>query len=394
MTDLPFFDRRHRESAAALSSFVEARIAPLVPRDESDTDAVARQYVRELADGGWLAKLDPHDIRTACLIRERLGYQSPLADDMFAMQGLGGLPIALFGSPAQQTWFQRIKAGAIGAFALTEPDAGSDAAGMKLAARREGECYVLDGEKTFISNAGLADIYIVFARLTDGPAEPRFVSLIVPGDAAGLSATPIRLISAHPIGTLRFDGVRVPVEQRLGTEGDGLHVALGTLDCFRSTVAAAACGMARRALDEALAHVRSRKQFGRELAKFQGVQFMLADMATELSAAQLLTAKAAWMVDGERSAVSTQRSADSENRKSEIDHRQSSVKQAVSMAKLHATDHAHTIIDRAVQLLGGRGLVHGHPVERLYRDIRALRIYEGTSEIQRLVIARTLTDAE
>lgn len=391
MRRLPFFTGEHRRLAAKVDDFCDAQVAPLCARDEQDTDAVAREYVRRMAGARWLRFFNPPDVRACCLIRERLAYSSPLADDLFAMQGLGGIPIALFGAPEQKSrWLNAIENGAIGAFALTEPEAGSDPAGMRLRAECQRTAhdaesgYRLTGEKTLISNAGLADVYIVFARADDAPTgEPRFVAMIVPGDAPGLTIEPVQLISAHPIGTMRFDGVFVPAAQRLGGESDGLRIALTTLTRFRATVGAAACGMARRALDEALHHVQSRQQFGRPLAKFQAVQFMLADMATELDAAQLLVARAAWLADTGGADFDPGAEAEEQPR---------SLRRAVSMAKLFATDHAHAIIDRAVQLFGGRGLVRGNIIERLYRDIRALRIYEGASEIQRLIIARTLLE--
>ncbi len=391
MRRLPFFTDEHRRLAAKVDGFCDADIATRCDRDEHDTDAVSREYVRALADASLLRFFEPLDVRACCLIRERLAYGSPLADDLFAMQGLGGIPIARFGTPEQKSrWLTAIENGAIGAFALTEPEAGSDPAGMQLRAECDGPAddprsgYRLTGEKTLISNAGIADIYVVFARAADAPnGEARFMALIVPGDTPGLTFEPVQLLSAHPIGTMRFDGVSVPTAQRLGAEGDGLRIALATLIRFRATVGAAACGMARRALDEALAHVQSRRQFGRPLAKFQAVQFMLADMATELDAAQLLVARAAWLADNG--------DADGDS-DSKPNAKEEQLRRAVSMAKLFATDHAHGIIDRAVQLFGGRGLIRGNPVERLYRDIRALRIYEGASEIQRLIIARTLVD--
>jgi alkylation response protein AidB-like acyl-CoA dehydrogenase len=378
MHDYPFFTDAHRERFARFDAFVRDRIAPLAGRDESDTLGVARAYVRLLADGGWLDWIDPIDIRTACLLRARIGYASALADTMLAMQGLGGIPIAVWGSDAQRgRWIDAIKRGAIAAFALTEPGAGSDPAGMTLAATRDGEGWRLTGEKTFISNAGIADVMVVFARTADGHDDAH-TAFIVPGDAAGMSSMPMALIAPHPIGTVRFDGVRVSDADRLGDMGAGLRVALGTLDRFRCSVGAAACGMARRALDEAKAHVAQREQFGRPLAKFQAVQSKLAEMAVDTDAADLLVARAAWMIDTSPSLQSAGYQPDA------------AAKRASSAAKLFATDRGHEVVDKAVQLFGGVGLVHGHIAERLYREIRALRIYEGTSEIQKLVIARTL----
>ncbi|MBI3843780.1 MAG: acyl-CoA dehydrogenase [Planctomycetes bacterium] len=369
---LPFFEDRHRALAAEVDRFVAEKIAPLAERDEDDVTGNAREYVARFAAAGLLRHAVPSEIRSICLVRERLARASALADSMFAMQGLGGLPIALYGNDAQKReWMGRIERGAIAAFALTEETAGSDPSGMQLRAERHGGGYRLTGSKTFISNAGLFDVAVVFARFVHPEAGDvnAFDAFIVPGNAPGLSAKPIALISPHPIGTLAFDGVEVPESARLGDDGAGLRIAFATLDRFRATVGAAACGMAWRALDETIAHVGSRTQFGKPIGAYQGVQFQLAEMATELDAARLLVARAAW----------------------EADRNGRELKRAAAMAKLFATDHAHAIVDRAVQLHGGKGLVHGHPVERLYRDVRALRIYEGTSEIQKLVIAREIT---
>jgi len=385
MHRLPFFEDRHRSLAERFDAFARVHLDPLAEQDETRTDATARDYVRRLAEGGWLGWIDPVDIRAVCLLRDRTAYGSALADTMLAMQGLGGIPIAIFGDAAQRgAWLTRITRGAIAAFALTEPGAGSDPAGMTLRAVREGGVYRLTGEKTFISNAGLAEVYVLFARTAEGDSSAH-TAFIVPGDAPGLSVEPIEMIAPHPIGSVRLRDVRIPESLRLGSEGDGLRIALATLDRFRCTVGAAACGMARRALDDATAHVRQRVQFGRPLAKFQGVQFMLADMATELDAAQLLVARAAWQVDGEARGAGGTGGLGAPGWSADP-----AVKRAASTAKLFATDHGHAIIGRALQLLGGGGLVRGSRVERLYREVRALRIYEGASEIQRLVIARTL----
>ncbi len=365
---LPFFEQRHRALADQLDSFIAEQIAPLAEHDETRTESTARAYVAKLSEAGFLRSIGTHDIRTISLIRERLAYTSSLADSMFAMQGLGSLPIALAGSDGQKAeWLPRVQRGAIAAFALTEPAAGSDPAAMSLRAVRRGDTYSLSGEKTFISNAGLADVYVVFARTADGH-QSAHSAFIVPGDARGLRTEPIELIAPHPIGRVIFERVHVPDSARIDDEGMGLRIAYATLDLFRSTVGAAACGMARRALDEAVRYAAQREQFGRPIGKFQGIQFMLADMATELAAAHLLVAQGA----------------------AEADARGPNVKQFASMAKLYAADHAHAIIDRAVQIHGGNGVVRGTHVERLYREVRALRIYEGTSEIQRLVIAREL----
>ena len=299
------------------------------------------------------AEIERAQIAELCTIREALAERSALADTLFAMQGLGSYPITLGGGPRERV--AEIAAGKkIAAFAITEPEAGSDVAAIATRASRDGDTWLLDGEKTFISNAGIADSYVIFAKTNESLS-----AFLVDAGAPGLSAEPMQLLAEHPIGTLRLSGCRARL---LGEAGAGLKIALGTLDVFRPTVGAAACGMARRALDEAVARVKARRQFGKPLAEFQGLQFILADMATELEAARLLVARAA-AEPGKR---------------------------ASAMAKLYATEAAQRIIDQALQLHGGAGLVAGSPTERLYRDIRALRIYEGTSEIQRIVIARDL----
>ena len=326
-----------------------------------DPKAVARE-LEDLHDpraivvrlgAAFAGEIERAQVAELCAIREALAERSALADTMFAMQGLGSHPITLAGGPKERV--KEIAAGKkIAAFAITEPEAGSDVGSIATRATKTGDGWLLDGEKTFISNAGIADSYVVFAKTNESIS-----AFLVDGGAAGLSAEPLELLAEHPIGTLRFS--RCPA-RLLGEEGAGLKLALGTLDVFRPTVGAAACGMARRALDEAIARVKSRRQFGKALADFQGLQFMLADMATELDAARLLVQRAA-----------TEPS-----------------KRASAMAKLYATEAAQRIIDQALQLHGGAGLLAGSPTERLYRDIRALRIYEGTSEIQRIVIARDL----
>jgi alkylation response protein AidB-like acyl-CoA dehydrogenase len=300
-----------------------------------------------------------------------------LADFAFAMQGLGSGAVTLAGSAAiQNRYLPRVARGeALAAFALSEADAGSDVAGMQCRARRDGEHYVLDGSKTWISNGGIADFYCVFARTqpatvrADGTTAASGISaFVVDADAPGLSiAARIEIIAPHPMGTLAFDGCRVPAANRLGAEGEGFKIAMRTLDIFRTSVAGAALGFAQRALDESLLQARARRMFGRHLAEFQLTQATLADMATEVDAARLLTYRAAWMRDrGER------------------------VTKEAAMAKMTATETAQRVIDRAVQLFGARGVVRGEIAERLYRDIRALRIYEGATEVQKLIIAREL----
>ena len=374
MIDTPFLEPRHAELAARVDRFNRER-----PRhDAASEDEQARALVRQLAEADLLASTVPADFNTAtldvralCVAREHLAYDSSLADLMFAMQGLGSFPLTLAGTDAlKRHWLPRVKSGAsVAAFAITEPDAGSDVAAIKTTARRDGGDYVIDGTKTFISNAGLADFYTVFAK-TDAEAGHRGISaFLVERDTAGFTVEArLELIAPHPIGRLRFDGCRVPATNRLGDEGAGFKIAMQTLDTFRATVGAAGCGLARRALDEAISYAKRRVQFGRAIAEFQATQIKLAEMAVELDAARLLVYRAAWRKDSGAERVTTE----------------------AAMAKLYATESAQRIIDAAVQIHGGAGLVRGAAVEHLYRDVRALRIYEGTSEIQKLVIAAQL----
>lgn len=364
-------------------SFVEDVAAADI--DESDEHAATREYVRRLADAGLLGYVAPaahggvHEaVRSTplCLIRQWLSRHSGALDTAFVMQGLGSNPITLGGSASLQAQIlPRVVAGeVVCAFALTEPDAGSDVAGMQTEARPVEDGVRLHGEKCLISNAGVADSYVVFAREgtpqgAPEPEKPRFGAFWVPGDAPGLSVEPMQVIAPHPIGRVRFDGVHVPHGHRLGEPGHGLRIALGNLDVFRVTVGAAALGLADRALLETVGHLNTRLQFGRPLAKQQGLRFAVADVATEHVAAQLLVYRAAAARDrGEATA------------------------DQAAMAKLFATESAQRVVDRAVQSLGGRGVTVGEVPERLYREVRALRIYEGTSEIQKLVIARSLFD--
>ena len=314
-------------------------------------------------DGGAALGASPDgrpSVRALCLARESLGYRSPLADSIFAVQGLGSFPLALAKS-RPEILGEVARGERIAAFALTEPDAGSDVASLKTSARSEGDGFVLDGTKVFISNAGIAAHYVVFARVPGAPKE--ISAFVVPADAPGLQIEQIPMSLPHPLGRLTFARCRVPASALLGEVGHGMRLALGTLDVFRTSVGAAACGMARRALDEAVARVKSRIQFGKPLAEQQLVQAQLADMATELDAARLLVYRAAWEKDrGELAAVE------------------------VAMAKMFATEAAQRIIDRAVQLFGGLGVTTGNVAEQLLREIRPLRIYEGTTEIQKLII--------
>lgn len=385
----PFFEARHAALEQALDGWAAQHIGD---QHGGDVDAACRHLVAQLGAGGWLrhaiggtaygATGEAIDTRAICLMRETLARHSGLADFAFAMQGLGSGAISLFGSEAQRArYLARVARGeAIAAFALSEPQAGSDVAALQCAAVRDGDDYVLNGEKTWISNGGIADFYVVFARSGEGCGEPAggaatagrgargICALIVDADTPGLQiAERINVIAPHPLARLRFDNCRIPASQRIGAPGQGFKVAMVTLDVFRTSVAAAALGFARRAFDEALAHARARQMFGHTLADFQLTQARLAQMATGIDAAALLTYRAAWQRDcGGK------------------------VTKEAAMAKMTATETAQQVIDAAVQLFGGLGVVSGHPVERLYREIRALRIYEGATEVQQLIIAREL----
>lgn len=374
ISQLPFFTPEHRNLAQGVAQFVQQEIEPRAGFEE-DIEGLARDFVALLAKAGILnyavaeSKLD---IRSLCLIREALAYSSSLADLAFVMQGLGTHAIS-HAAPdhVRDFWLTRAAGGkAIAAFALTEPEAGSDVAAIQTTARRDGEAYVIDGRKRFISNAGIADFYTVFARTgTREDGRAMLSAFVVGSKMQGFSVverTP--LIAPHPIGEIAFKGCRVPAEDMIGNEGDGFGLAMQTLDTFRASVGAAACGMARRALDEAVRYASHRKQFGRPLSEHQLVQAKLADMITELDAARLLVYRAAYAKDTGDGRMTRE----------------------ASEAKLFATEAAGRIIDSAVQIHGGSGLVSGSVVERLYRDVRALRIYEGTSEIQQLVIAAQL----
>ncbi|MDM5178745.1 acyl-CoA dehydrogenase family protein [Massilia sp. DJPM01] len=366
--DWPFFDAKHAALEQALDTWASARLSPTHGRD---VDGACRALVRQLGTGGWLEHaVGVIDTRAICLIRETLARHDGLADFAFAMQGLGSGAISLFGSAAnKERYLPRVARGeAIAAFALSEPQAGSDVAAMQCAAVRDGDDYVLDGEKTWISNGGIADFYVLFARTGEAPGARGISAFIVDADTPGLSvAERIEVIAPHPLARLRFDGCRVPSSQRLGEAGQGFKVAMATLDVFRTSVAAAALGFARRAFDEAIAHASTRKMFGQTLADFQLTQAKLAEMATGIDAAVLLTYRAAWQRDQGRK-----------------------VTKEAAMAKMTATETAQKVIDAALQMFGAMGVVSEHPVERLYREIRALRIYEGATEVQQLIIAREL----
>jgi acyl-CoA dehydrogenase len=367
----PFFADRHRTLAEA----IERWSAVNLPAAYDDVDAACRDLVARLGRDGFLKHTAPDpdaaapiDVRTLCLVRETLARHDGLADFAFAMQGLGAGPVSLFGNAEQRQWLRRTRAGeAIAAFALTERQSGSDVANIAMTARRDGATYILDGEKTWISNGGIADIYVVFARTGEAPGAKGLSAFLVPGDTEGLSvAERLDVIAPHPLARLQFDRLRVPASALIGAPGDGFKIAMATLDMFRTTVGAAALGFARRALDEATARVRSRRLFGAPLADLQMVQGHIADMALDIDAAALLIYRAAWTKDSGAARVTRE----------------------ASMAKLFATERAQRVIDKAVQLHGGDGVRHGSTVERLYREIRALRIYEGASEVQKIVIAR------
>jgi acyl-CoA dehydrogenase len=369
----PFFTDAHRQLARDVEAW---RDGQLMVQDDEDPYAACREYVGQLGQSGWLklvvprtygGSLDTLDVRSICLIRETIGYASGLAEFAFAMQGLGSGPISLFGSETlKKKYLPAVAAGqSIAAFAISEAGAGSDLAAMTTTARRDGSSIVIDGEKTWISNAGIAGFYVVFCRWPEG-GDKSFVAVVVDADNPGLRVVrAIDVIAPHPLGTIVLSNCRAPESAIIGEAGKGMRVALGTLDVFRTTVGAAALGFARRAFDEAAAHVRSRVAFGKPLADFQLTQARMADMATAIDAAALLVYRAAWTRDQGAARITRE----------------------AAMAKLVATESAQRVIDDAVQLLGARGVVRGEPVERLYREIRALRIYEGTSEIQKIVIA-------
>jgi acyl-CoA dehydrogenase len=372
---LPFFDDDHRRFAEALGRWADAML-PSLPHD--DVEEACRARVTALGEAGLLRAVVPlsqgglHpvlDVRTLCLAREILAFRDGLADFAFAMQGLGTGSITLFGTEdLKRKYLPPVREGkAIAAFALSEPEAGSDVAALAMTAKPDGAYFRLEGEKTWISNGGIADHYVVFARTGEAPGAKGLSAFVVDGLAPGLSvAERIEVIAPHPLARLKFDGVRVPVTHRLGKPGEGFKVAMATLDIFRATVGAAALGFARRALHETVEHAATRKLFGAPLADLQMTQATIADSATEVDAAALLVYRAAWTKDQGAQRV-TRESA---------------------MAKMFATEAAQRVIDRAVQLHGGAGVTKGVKVEELYREIRALRIYEGATEVQKIVIAR------
>jgi acyl-CoA dehydrogenase len=374
--DLPFFDDAHRTLARDLDAWAAERIGG--GHDHVDTDAACHNLVALLGEAGWLeycvpkahgGRLERIDSRSLCIARETLARHDGLADFAFAMQGLGSGSISIAGSDeVRSRYLPRVAQGeAIAAFALSERDAGSDVAAMQTRARADGATVVLNGSKTWISNGGIADFYCVFARELDAPGARGISAFVVDADAPGLAiAGRIDVIAPHPLATLAFEDCRVPAANRLGAPGEGFKVAMQTLDIFRASVAAAALGFARRALDEAIARATGRRMFGQALADFQLTQAAIADMATGIDTAALLTYRAAWLRDVKQARTTRE----------------------AAMAKMVATESAQAIIDRAVQIFGGLGVVSGQAVERLYREIRSLRIYEGATEVQKLIIAR------
>lgn len=375
--DWPFFEPRHGDLARRLDAWATEHISP---SHGDDVDAECKALVRALGQAGWLQHAiggvayggagDTIDTRTICLIRETLARHNGLADFAFAMQGLGSGAISLAGTPAQkQHYLPRVARGeAIAAFALSEPEAGSDVAALQCSAEVVGDEVVLNGTKTWISNGGIADFYVVFARTGEAPGPRGISAFIVDANTPGFEVTErIQVIAPHPLATLRFTNCRIPLAQRVGAAAEGFKIAMRTLDVFRTSVAAASLGFARRALDEALHRATTRKMFNQTLADFQLTQAKLAQMATTVDSTALLTYRAAWQRDQGRN-----------------------VTREAAMAKMSATEGAQQVIDAAVQMWGGMGVVSGNTVERLYREIRSLRIYEGATEVQQLIIAREL----
>ena len=385
--DWPFFDQSHGSLTTRLETWTRDDLASLIEEEhqagheDAALDVVSRNMVQALGQGGWLKNCVSAeyggafegrlDVRSLCLMREGLSYHSGLADFAFAMQGLGSGPISLFGSTEQKArYLPAVAQGEkIAAFAISETEAGSDPSAMTMTADKDGDGYVLNGSKTWISNAGLADYYVVFARTGEAPGAKGLSAFIVDADVEGLTISKrISVIAPHPLGTLSFSDCRIKASAMLGAPGEGFKIAMSTLDIFRSTVGAAALGFARRAFDEALQRVDQRLISGKPLSEYQMTQARLADMATAIDTSALLVYRAAWTKDWTGGRVSRE----------------------AAMAKMHATESAQRVIDDAVQLFGGAGVVSGSVVERLYREIRALRIYEGTTEIQRLIISRGL----
>lgn len=369
--DWPFFDARHKDWADGLDAWAGLAVQGL---DHADTDATCRGLVKALGEAGWLQPTaagegDRFDVRTMCLSRETLARHDGLADFAFAMQGLGTGAISLFGTPAQKAeWLPLTRTGrAISAFALTEPQSGSDVANSTMTAEEDGDHFVLNGEKTWISNGGISDVYTVFARTGGAPGAKGLSAFVVPADTTGFEVVErLETIAPHPLARLRFSDCRIPKAALIGARGEGFKIAMSVLDVFRSTVAAAALGFARRALDEALTRATTRHVQGAALFDLQMVQGHIADMAVDVDASALLVYRAAWAKDSGAARITRE----------------------AAMAKLFSTDQAQKVIDRALQLHGGDGVKSGETVEKLYREIRALRIYEGASDVQKVIIAR------
>ena len=376
--DWPFFNGEHRELAARLDQWAYDHLPTVTANEHHDLDSTCKAIVKALGEAGFTTYAVPAsagghhdklDVRSLCLIRETLARHNALSDFAFAMQGLGSGPVSLYGSEAQQAgYLNSVAAGdKIAAFALSEPDAGSDVAGMSCRAQRDGDDWIINGTKTWISNAGIADFYTVFARTDDMGGAKGISCFIVEAGAPGFEVTErIDLVAPHPLGTLTFTDCRIPAAQLVGTEGKGFAIAMATLDVFRSTVAAAALGMARRALDETLDYTAERNIYGGTLGELQLVQSKIGEMALGVDSSALMIYRAAWTKDCAADRVTRE----------------------AAMAKYHATETAQQVIDAAVQLHGGKGVTKGYIVEALYRDIRALRIYEGASEVQTTIIAR------
>ena len=369
-----FLDAPHVELAGRLVHFCDTQLASHEDaRSDEEARRAARARLGTMGQAGLFAAIGAGNLRALCLTREHVAYVDPLADAVVALQALGGTPLVLAGTQMQRSrWLDPILAGqAMAAFAMTEPEAGSDVAAMRTSARRDGDGWVLEGEKHLISNAGIADVYLVFAVTTAGAGSRGISLFIVPSGTRGLAyAGPQELAAAHPLGRIRLESCRVGAEALVGEVDRGFKLGMMTLDRVRPSVGAAACGMAARALVEALQHASTRKQFGESLASFQLVREKLGRMASDLEAARLLVYRAAW----------------------QLDHHDARITLEASMAKSVATEAAQHIVDEAVQVLGGRGVLVGNPVERLYRAVRALRIYEGTTEILRLIIAAALLE--
>ncbi len=367
----PFLRDTHRALATRTERFVGDLAPPLAaPTSDADGRTHARAVLQRMAAAGCLQPITDLDWRGCCVVREAIAGHSPFADALFAIQALGATPMQLTANAtARAKWLPGLLEGRfIAAFAMTEPDAGSDVAAIATTARRDGDAFVLEGTKTLISNAGIADVHVVFATTDPSLGRKGITCFVVPRDTPGLAFAEPQIMSApHPLGTLTFTGCRVPEDQMLGEIGDGWRIGLATLERVRATVGAAACGMAARAIEIAVQHATERQQFGQALAHFQLIKHKLAAMALELRASRLLVYSASHRLDEGHDATT-----------------------ASAMAKLYATEAAQRIVDQAVQIVGGRGVLASHPVDHLYRSVRALRIYEGTSEIQHLIIAGQL----